>query len=160
MTILVTEKGKFIKIGGYQSHDTGKSSTYVQMANDGQVTFTVKCGTLAQNLTVLVYQSTTSTGGSALPTAAGALYQKATLGTIDLSELDAAPAAYLVAGVVMTASTDNYKLLAITVRAANLSAGYKWVGIVTTASTGNNYAQIDAYVTDARFGQQIPPSVQ
>ena len=82
MTVLQTEKSKLIKVGGYQSHDTGKSSTYVQLANDGQVTFLVAAGTLAQTLTVFAYQSTTSSGGAAM----AAHYQKATLGTIDLSE--------------------------------------------------------------------------
>ena len=156
MTVLQTEKSKLIKVGGYQSHDTGKSSTYVQLANDGQVTFLVAAGTLAQTLTVFAYQSTTSSGGAAM----AAHYQKATLGTIDLSELDGAYTTLTTSGIAMTASTDNYKALAITIRASDLSAGYKWVGIVTTASTGNNYASITAMVTDARFGQAIPPSVQ
>ena len=160
MTVLLTEKAKIIKVGGYQSHDTGKSSTYVQLSAGQQATFIVSCGTLAQSLTVLAYQSTTSSGGSAIPTANGALYQKATTGVIDLSELDAAATALTVSGVVMTASTDNYKILVITVKSANLSAGYKWVGIVTTASSGNNYASINAIVSDERYGQSIPPSVQ
>jgi hypothetical protein len=146
--------------GFRKSATLGKSSTYVQLANDAQATFIIKCGTMAQTMTFLAYQSTTSSGGSAIPTANGALYQKATTGVIDLSELDAAPVALPVAGITMTASTDNYKILVITVKAQNLSAGYKWVGIVSTATSGNNYADITAVVSDARFGQQIPPSVQ
>ena len=158
--ILLTEKAKIIKVGGYQSHDTGKSSTYVQLSADSQVTFLFHAGTIAQTMTVYLYQSTTSSGGAAVATAAGALYNKASTGVIDLSEIDTAATAYTVSGVTMTASTDNYKLLALTIKAANLSAGYKWVGVVTTASSGNNYASIVAVVTDPRFGQSIPPSVQ
>ena len=160
MTVLLTEKAKIIKVGGYQSHDTGKSSTYVQLSAGQQATFIIKCGTIAQTMTFLAYQSTTSTSGSAIPTANGALYQKASTGVIDLSELDTAPVALPVAGITMTASTDNYKILVITVKSANLSAGYKWVGIVSTATSGNNYADITAVVSDERFGQAIPPSVQ
>jgi hypothetical protein len=160
MTVLLTEKSKIIKVLGYQSHDTGKSSTYVQLSKDAQVTFIISCGLMAQTMTFLVYQSTTSSSGSALPTANLAVYQKASTGALDLSELDVVPAAYLVAGVAMTASTDDYKILAITVKAQNLSAGYKWCGIVSTATSGNNYASITAVVSDARYGQAIPPSVQ
>ena len=158
--ILLTEKAKIIKVGGYQSHDTGKSSTYVQLSAGQQATFIIKCGTMAQTMTFLAYQSTTSTGGSAIPLANGALYQKATTGVIDLSELDAAPVALPVAGITMTASTDNYKILVITVKSTNLSASYKWCGIVSTATTGANYADITAVVSDERYGQAIPPSVQ
>ena len=158
--ILLTEKAKIIKVGGYQSHDTGKSSTYVQLSAGQQATFIIKCGTMANTMTFLAYQSTTSSGGSAIPLANGALYQKATTGVIDLSELDAAPVALPVAGITMTTSTDNYKLLVITVKSANLSAGYKWCGIVSTAVSGNNYADVTAIVSDERYGQSIPPSVQ
>ena len=158
--ILLTEKAKIIKVGGYQNHDMGKSSTYVQLSAGQQATFIIKCGTMANTMTFLAYQSTTSTSGSAIPTANGALYQKASTGVIDLSELDAAPVALPVTGITTTTSTDYYKLLVITVKSANLSAGYKWCGIVSTASTGNNYADITAIVSDERFGQQIPPSVQ
>ena len=158
--ILLTEKAKIIKVQGYQSHDTGKSSTYVQLSAGQQATFIIKCGTMAQTMTFLAYQSTTSTSGSAIPTANGALYQKASTGVIDLSELDAAPVALPVTGITMTASTDNYKLLVITVKSANLSAGYKWCGIVSTAASGSNYADVTAIVSDERYGQQIPPSVQ
>ena len=157
MTVLQTEKSKLIKVLSYQDHGTGKSSTMVNLANDGQVTFTIPALTLAQSVVVFVYQSTTSSGGSAV----AAHYQKASTGTQNLSELDGAYTVLTTSGVTMTTSTDNYKLLAVTVRASDLTAGYKWVGIVTTSSsTGNLVGDIVAIVTDARFGQAIPPSVQ
>ena len=161
MTILLTEKAKIIKVGGYQDHGTGKSSTYVQLSAGQQATFIIPCGAMTQAIVCLAYQSTTSSGGSAIPLANGALYQKATTGVLDLSELDAAPLAMPVAGVTMTNSTDNYKILVVTIKSSNLSAGYKWCGIVTTSTSTNNFAgAIIAIVSDERFGQQIPLSVQ
>ncbi len=157
MTVNLTEKNKIIAVYGYASTTTGISTTMVDMDIAGQVTFLLLAGTLAQDVTVKAYQSTTSTSGSAM----AAKYQKASTGVITLSELDGALTALTAAsGVVMTASTDNYKLLAVTIKQQDLTAGYKYVGLVTTSTNGNNYLSVIAVCGDLRFPQAIPPSVQ
>lgn len=155
MTVLLTEKNKITSVQGMQSVDTGLATGMVKLALGQQVTFIVMTGTLAQTVTFKAYQSTTSSGGSAV----AANYQKASTGTSTKSELDGAYTTLTSAsGVAMTTSTDNYKILTITVRASDLTATYTYVGLVSTASSGNNYCGVLAIVSDERYGQAIPPS--
>ncbi len=149
----LTEMTEAMTVWHPSNVDTGGYSTYVKLGNYGKVTFLIACGTLGTSVTVKLYQSTTTSGGATM----AFNYRKATTGASKLSRQSAAFAAAVAdTGVVMTTSTDDYKLLQIEVDARELTATYKYLGVRLTADTGTNYAAIVAVLSDARYPKGTP----
>lgn len=120
------------------------------------VTFLVYVGNLAGDTTLTVEECTSAAGAG--NTAIAFNYRKASAGAAGSSELDGALTAATSAGITIANASDDNKIIAVELDAAELSSGSPYVRACLSDPGAAGLVTIVAILTGARYLKDVPPS--
>ena len=124
-----------------------KTCDYFSMENYSHASIIVACGVIGNSATILVYESDDASGSN--KTAIAFYYHLITAGVIGARTLNASTG-------LVTGTTDAATWI-IEIDASELTAGYPFITLVTSAAAANLITIIPV-LSGARYAQAVPPS--
>jgi len=153
----LSQMAKIVGCGApIDTNGAGLSGDIVGLKEYDHVTFLVYVGNVAGDITLTVEECDTIAPGA--NTAIAFNYRKASAGAAGSSELDGALTAAGTGGITIANATDDNKLIAIEIDAAELTDGYPYVRVLCSDPSAAGLVAIIAILSQARYLKDVPPS--
>lgn len=150
------EEAKIVSMLPPASRSSAASGDYVSMENYDKLTIIIDVGAVTAGGNIFIQQAKTAAGGSAAKMANIDYFQKRTAAT-DTYTKTATTAASSADAIAIGNSSDS-KTFVVEVKAAQLSAGYKFVNVLTPAAFSAALTCVIGIAHKARYAQAAPPT--